>query len=176
MRCSSIEITGSGISQLEEECVAVTVPKEDIRRVALAYDPIVRHPFLQFHLGFVLVLTGLVLIIASFMVAEGGVYRLHLKSLDFGFGIPLLPLVLWAMIGTGLWLIIKVLFRGNYNVLISTEKGCKKIFFDEEADIREVRSFIERANRELGYDIDLSIMNTMFVRDGVDSPAPPKNP
>ena len=64
------------------------------------------------------------------------------------------------MVGAGLWLIIGV-FRGRYNLLIETAGGNRKVFFPESADIREIRDFVARAARELGYDIDVSIMDSM---------------
>ncbi len=160
MTCSSVAISLSGISQLDGDAVVTTVPKEEIRRVTLAHDSRARRPFLQFFAGFILAATGLVFLIAAFLIAEGGVYVVQLKSLVLG--VPVLPIGLWAMVGTGLWLIIGV-FRGRYNLLIDTERGCRKIFFAESADIREIRDFIGRAVRELGYDIDMSIMESMHL-------------
>ncbi len=150
----------SGISQLDGDAVVITVPRDEIRRVALAHDSRARHPFLQFFAGFILIATGLVFLIAAFLIAEGGVYLIQLKSRTFG--IPLLPIGLWSMVGIGLWLIIGV-FRGKYNLLIDTREGCRKIFFAESADIREIRDFVGRAVRDLGYTIDTSIMQSMHI-------------
>ncbi len=158
MRCSTVQISGSGISQIEGNMITVTVPKGEIRKIALSYDPKSRHPFLQFLAGFGLIVTGLVLIIAAFIMAEGGVFPVQIKS--FTIRIPLAPIVLWAMVGIGLWLLIGV-FRGRYNFLVKTEKGTRKIFFEESADIRDIRQFVMRAMHEFGYDIDVSIMDTM---------------
>ncbi len=158
MRCSTVQILGSGISQIEKDGAALTIPKDEITQITLCYDPKTRHPFLHFLAGFGLVTTGLVFLIAAFILAEGGVYTLQIKSLIFR--IPFAPLVLWAMVGIGLWILLGV-FRGRYNFLIKTGKGNRKIFFPESTDIREIRQFVERAHRELGYDIDVSIMDTM---------------
>ncbi len=160
MMCSTVNISWSGISQLDGDAVVMTVPKEEIRRVTLAHDSRARRPFLQFFAGFILIVTGLVFLIAAFMIAEGGVYLIQLRSRTLG--IPLLPIGLWSMVGIGLWLIIGV-FRGRYNLLIDTRDGCRKIFFAESADIREIRDFVGRAVRELGYDIDMSIMQSMHI-------------
>jgi hypothetical protein len=134
------------------------VPKEEIRKISLAHDSRSRHPFFRFFAGFILIATGLVFLIAAFLIAEGGVYVVQVQSLIFG--VPLLPLILWAMVGAGLWLIIGV-FRGRYNLLIDTENGSRKIFFAESAGITEIRDFVARAVQELGYDIDVSIMDGM---------------
>ncbi len=165
MTCSTVKISVSGISQLDGDAVVATVSKEDIRRVTLAHDSRARHPFLQFFAGFILITTGLIFLIAAFLIAEGGVYHIEWKSLTFG--VPVLPLALWTMLGTGLWLIIGV-FRGRYNLLIDTGSGTQKIFFAEAADIREILNFIGRAVRELGYDIDVSIMKSMFLHADVE--------
>jgi hypothetical protein len=160
MTCSTVNISASGISQLEGDAVVASVPKEEIRRILLAHDSRSRHPFFRFFAGFILIATGLIFLIAAFLIAEGGVYILQVQSLVFG--VPLLTLVLWAMVGAGLWLIIGV-FRGRYNLLIDTRGGNRKIFFSESADIREIRDFVARAIQELGYDIDVSIMNSMHL-------------
>ncbi len=160
MTCSTVNISTSGISQLDGDAVVMTVPRDEIWRVALVHDSRARHPFLQFFAGFILIATGLVFLIAAFLIAEGGVYLIQLKSRTFG--IPLLPIGLWSMVGMGLWLIIGV-FRGRYNLLIDTRDGCRKIFFAESADIREILDFVGRAVRELGYTIDTSIMQSMHI-------------
>jgi hypothetical protein len=140
----------------------VTVPKEDIRRIKLSYDPTTRHPFLQFLAGFGLMVTGLVLLIAAFIMAEVGAFFFHLSSHTFS--IPVVPIGLWLMVGAGLWLLIGV-FRGRYNLMISTAQGNRKIFFEGATNIRDILRFIGRANQELGYDIDLSIKETMYIKD-----------
>ncbi len=160
MMLSMVHISTSGISQLDGDAVVMTVPKAEIRRVTLAHDSRASRPFLQFFAGFILVATGLVFLIAAFLIAEGGVYVVQWKSLVFG--APVLPVGLWSMVGIGLWLIIGV-FRGRYNLSIDTQRGCRKIFFAESADIRDIRDFVGRAVRELGYDIDMSIMESMYI-------------
>lgn len=162
---ATVKITGSGLSQMDGDKVVVTVPKEEIQRVRLSHESQSRHPFLRFFAGFVLVTTGLILLTAAFIVAEGGVYLLQLQS--YTLGIPVIPILLWAMVGVGLWLLAGV-FRGNYNLLLDTDKGTRKIFFAASADIREIHRFIERANRELGYAIDTSIMETMYFAHAPD--------
>jgi hypothetical protein len=162
MRCSTVQISASGIYQLEGGRITATVSKEDIRRIKLSYDSLARHPFLQFFAGFGLIVTGLVLIIATFMMADVGAFLYHLTSNTYS--IPVAPIVLWFMVGAGLWLLVRV-FRGRYNLLISTAQGSRKIFFGGATDINDILRVIGRANRELGYNIDLSITETMYIPD-----------
>ncbi len=162
MRCSSVQISVSDISQLEECRIAATVPREDIRQIKLSYDSKARHPFLQFFVGFGLIVTGLVLLIAAFIMVEVGAFFFHIASHTFS--IPVVPIGLWLMVGAGLWLLIGV-FRGRYNLLINTKRGVRKIFFGESTDIKDILRFIGRANQELGYDIDMSITETMYIKD-----------
>ena len=160
MRCLTVQISGSGISQIEGDRIMATVPKKEVRRIKLSYDPESRHPFLRFLAGFGLVVAGLVLIIADFIIVEVGIIPLHIASHTFN--IPVATIGLWLGIGAGLWLLIGV-FRGKYNLLIDTGQGIRKILFAESTDIREIQRFVGRANQELGYSIDMSIMDTMYI-------------
>ncbi len=163
MICSKVQITGPGVSQLDGERITVTVPKEDIRRIKLSYDPRSKHPFLRFLGGFGLIVSGLVLLIAAFIMVEVGVLFVRLAS--YTFSIPVVPISLWLMVGAGLWLLLGV-FRGRYLLFIATDQGFRKIFFEESTDIGEILRFIERANRELAYNIDISITDTMYIKHG----------
>jgi hypothetical protein len=161
MKCSSITITASGISQHCDDSCMVTVPKDAIRSVKLGHDSRSRRPFLRFFVGFILVASGIVFLTAAFLIAEGGIVSMHLNSRVLG--VPVLPVALWLLVGAGLWLIMGV-FRGRYTMEITTEEGQKKFHFEESAKIVEINRFLQRANRELGYEIDLSLMNTMLIR------------
>ena len=159
MRCSTVEISGSAISQLEGGAVVELVPKEEIREVTLCHDSRSRYPFLRFFTGFVLILFGLILLADAFLKAEGGVVLVRIKS--FTLGVPVLPLLLWGMIGGGIWL-IRGVFRGRFNFLIKSVNGDRKIFFGEAADVKEIRDFVGRAVHEFGYEIDASLFDTML--------------
>ncbi len=163
MICSGVKISVSGISQLQENGIVATVPREEIISVTLCHDSLSRRPFLRFSSGFILIAVGLVFLTTAFLIAEGGVYQMQLKSVALA--VPLVPIVLWAMVGFGLWLILGV-FRGRYNLLVVTGAGSRKIFFKQSADIREIRNFIQRATRELSYHIDVSLLDTMLLEDG----------
>lgn len=160
MRCLTIQISGSGISQIEGDRIVATVPKEEVRRIKLSYDPDSRHPFLRFLAGFGLVVAGLIMIIADYIIVEVGIIPVHIASQTFS--IPIATIGLWLGVGAGLWFLIGV-FRGRYNLLIDTEQGIRKIFFAASTDIREIQRFVGRANQELGYEIDMSIMDTMYI-------------
>ncbi len=166
MRCSTVEISGSAISQVDGGTVVATVPKEDIRKVTLCHDSRFRHPFLRFFIGFELILFGLIFLTEAFLKAEGGVVFLPVKS--FMIGIPVLPILLWGIVGEGLWLIMGV-FRGTYSFLIETAGGDRKILFGESSDAGEIRDFVGRAVSEFGYEIDASLFETMHF-----APAPQK--
>ncbi len=162
MTCSKVQISASGIKQMEGDSILVEVPKAEIRKVKLCHDSKSRYPFLRFLSGFVLVVTGFILVIAAFIMAEGGVYMVKIRSLTLE--IPLAPILIWLMVGIGMWLLIGV-FRGRYNLLINTQGGIRKIFFGESADIKEIILFVKRANQELGYEIDVSLTETMYIAD-----------
>ncbi len=158
MRCSAVEISRSAISQFDGGTVVANVPKEEIREVTLCHDSRSRYPFLRFFTGFVLILFGLILLADALLKAEGGVVLLHIKS--FTLGIPVIPILLWGMIGGGTWL-IRGVFQGRFNFLIRTGTGDRKVFFGEAADTREIRDFVGRAVSEYGYEIDASLFDTM---------------
>ena len=160
MICSNVKISSSGISQLDGNDIVETVPKEEIRTIKLCHDSRSSRPFLRFSSGFILIAIGLVFLTTVFLIAEGGLFFVQLKSGTLG--VPVIPIALWIIVGFGLWLILGV-FRGRYNFLIKTDTGTRKIFFSESADIREIRRFIERAARELGYEIDVSLLDTMIL-------------
>ncbi len=157
--CSTVEISGSAITQLEGGAVVEAVSKEDIRKVTLCYNSRSRRPFLRFFIGFVLVLFGLIFLTAVFLRAEGGVVFLSIRR-SYVVGIPLFPILFWGMVGEGLWLILGV-FRGRYALLVKTERGDRKIFFRESTDVIEVREFVRRAVSNFGYEIDTSFFETM---------------
>jgi hypothetical protein len=158
MRCSTVEISGSSISQLDGGTVVAIVPKEEIQEVTLVHDSQSRYPFLRFLTGFVLILFGLILFTNAFLKAEGGVVLLHIKS--FTLGIPVIPILLSGLIGGGIWL-IRGVFRGRFNFYIKSVNGDRKIFFEEATDVIEIRDFVGRAVSEFGYEIDATLFDTM---------------
>jgi hypothetical protein len=158
MNCASVDISTSGISQLDGNRTINTISREGIVRIALSHDSCSRHPFLRFLVGFVMIATGIVLGIGAFLLDLGGIYLVKMES--FTFGIPVAPLVIALLIWVGGWLLAGML-RGRYNLLIHTPSGVRKIFFTKSADIRDIRQFLRRAQTELGYEIDVSLMDQM---------------
>ncbi len=172
MTCSSIHITAEGISQEDGAAGTVMVPREKIRSVTLSHRSRSRHPFLRFFTGFVLIVTGLVFLTAAFLLAEGGVVQMRLQA--FSFGVPVIPIVLWSMVGAGFWLVLGVL-RGCYTITIRGDGGSRTLCFAEATDIAEILRFLGRAEREFGYPIDTSLTKTMYIRrspDCRDDPRP----
>jgi hypothetical protein len=158
MNCGSVDISTSGISQLDGNRTINTISREGIVRIALSHDSCSRHPFLRFLVGFVMIATGIVLGIGAFLLDLGGIYLVKMES--FTFGIPVAPLVIALLIWAGGWLLAGML-RGRYNLQIHTPSGVRKIFFTKSADIRDIRQFLRRAQTELGYEIDVSLMDQM---------------
>ena len=158
MICASVDISTSGISQLDGNRAIATIPRERISRIVLCHDSCSRHPFLRFLFGFVMIATGIILGIGAFLLDLGGVYLVKLQS--FTFGVPVAPLVIVLLILAGGWLLAGVR-RGRYNLMIHTSNGVRKIFFAESADIRDIRQFLGRARTEFGYEIDVSLMDQM---------------
>jgi hypothetical protein len=158
MNCSSVHISTSGICQLDGKGSAAAVPRERIVRITLCHDSRSRHPFLRFLVGFMMIVTGIVLGIGAFLLDLGGVYLVTMGS--FTFGVPVAPLVIVFLIWAGGWFLSGML-RGRYNLRIHTPNGTRKFFFAETADIQDIRQFLRRAQTELGYEIDVSLLDQM---------------
>jgi hypothetical protein len=158
MNCASVDISTNGISQLDGKKTINTIPREGIVRITLSHDSCSRHPFLRFLVGFVMIAMGIVLGIGAFLLDLGGIYPVETEYVSFG--IPVAPLVIVSLIWAGGWLLAGML-RGRYNLLIHTPNGIRKIFFTDSADIRDIRQFLRRAQTELGYEIDVSLMDQM---------------
>jgi hypothetical protein len=165
MNCALVNISPSGISQFNGTDAVVSVPRERIVRIVLGHDSHARHPFLQFMMGFIMIATGIILGIGAFLLDLGGVYLVKLQSLTFG--VPVAPLVIALLIWAGGWL-LAVILRGRYHLLVHTPNGMRKIYFAENADIHDIRHFLGRAQTELGYEIDVSLMAQMHLGDRSD--------
>jgi len=155
IRCSTVEISGTNITELQCNKIFVTIPREQIRQIKLCYDTCAKYPFCQYFLGFTLFSLGLIGLIVVLYASLGGGSLVQSKS--GAFVLPLIPAALWLMVGIGLWLLSGI-FRARYLFLIDTEKGIQKIFFEKSADINEVQQFIRRAQLNFGYAIDVSIL------------------
>ncbi len=155
MAISASKIVGFGRKR-----ASVTVPRRQIRHIKLSYDTCVKNPFLQFFMGFTLATLGLIGIITFLIAAlESG----HLIQKESGeFVLPMIPIILWLATGTGLWLLIRV-FRAQYHLVVETDSGQCKIFFDRSTDIHDIRQLIRRANIDFGYEIESSVLEKMQI-------------
>ena len=160
LRRPKVEITGTNISELDGDRLVRTIQREQIRRIKLYYDTDAKYPFCQYFLGFTLLSLGLIgLVVTFFASTRGGTF---IQDESGNFVIPLIPTILWIMIGAGFWLLIGI-FRARYHLSIDTENGIYKIFFDKKKDIKEIQQFIRQAQLHFGYAIDVSILEKMTI-------------
>ena len=155
-----MEISKTAISEIRDDRIFVTVPREQIRQIKLCYDTSAKNPFCQYFLGFTLFSIGLIGLIVVFYASLGGGSLIQAKSEEFV--VPLVPTALWLMAGTGLWLLSGI-FRAKYLFLIDTEKGIRKLFFENSGDINEIQQFIRKAHLNFGYEIDVSTLQKSDV-------------
>ncbi len=150
-----MEITGTSISELNGKRLVMTIPREQIRWIKLCYDTKAKNPFCQYFLGFTLLSLGVIGLTVTFFAGLSG--SLAAQAEPGTFVIPIVPSVLWLMSGAGLWLLIGI-FKARYHLMIDSENGMHKIFFDKTVDIEEIRLFIRKAQLEFGYTIDVSVL------------------
>jgi hypothetical protein len=155
-----VDISKTTISEIHGDRIFVTIPREQIRQIKLCYVTSAKNPFCQYFLGFTLFSIGLIGLIVVFYASIGGGSLIQAKSEEFV--VPLIPVALWLMVGTGLWF-LKGIFSGKYFFLIDTENGIRKIFFEKSADINEIQQFIKKAYLKFGYAIDVSILQKNHV-------------
>ncbi len=151
-----MKISGTEIAQLKGGKAVITVPREKILRIKLVHDARAKNPFCQFFLGFTLLALGIIGMITIFLAALGkpGLFQTAVEDA----GLPLLPIVLWLMIGAGIWCLAGV-FQSRYQFHIETERGICKLFFGKSADIGEIRQFVRKARMDYGYEIDSSVLD-----------------
>ncbi len=155
LRCPKVEITGTNISELDGERPVLTIPREQIRHIKLCYDTRAKNPFCQYFLGFTLLSMGLLGLMVTFYAGLSG--NLVAQAEPGSFVIPIVPAALWLMTGVGFWL-LRGIFKARYHLMIHSEEGISKIFFDKTADIGEIRLFIRKAQLKFGYRIDVSVL------------------
>ncbi len=171
MTCASITISAEGISQETGAAGTVTIGREAIRSLQLSHAGRSRRPFFRFFAGFLLMAIGTIFLIAAFLMAEGGVVEMHFMALSFS--VPVVPLVLWAMVGAGLWLVMGV-FRGCYGITVRSDSGTRTFSFPESMALSEILRFIARANRDLGYAIDTSLTASLYLGETPEDGAAPR--
>ncbi|MDA8164363.1 MAG: hypothetical protein M0017_04950 [Desulfobacteraceae bacterium] len=154
LKCSQVEISGTGISEIHGKRVVVALPREQIRQVTLCHDSSARHPFSQYFLGYVLLIFGMLGLLVDFLASAGGAL-IHIGHGEFV--LPLIPITHWVMIGVGFWL-LRGVFRARYHLLVETERGKRKVFFEKNANIEDIQRFARMAQLLHGYTIDLSVL------------------
>ncbi|MGC2424594.1 MAG: hypothetical protein WA666_09600 [Nitrospirota bacterium] len=157
IRCSRVEISGATICEVCGIKTVVTVPREHIRRISVVYDTTAKYPFFQFFMGFVLIALGVIGLTVSWLAST------VIGPIDIdpdNMNIPIIPVVLWLMIVSGVWSLV-VVFRASYHMLIETEDGVKKIFFEKATTLPDIQHFIRRAGWRFGYEIDTSSLDKL---------------
>lgn len=163
IRCSRVEISGATICEVCGVKTVVTVQREHIRHISVIYDTTAKYPFFQFFMGFVLIALGFIGLIVSWL-ASAVIGPIDIDPDEFR--IPIIPIVLWLMIVSGIWSLV-VVFRASYHLLIETEDGVKKIFFEKATTLPDIQHFIRRAGWRFGYEIDTSSLDKV-----VEQPSP----
>jgi hypothetical protein len=157
IRCSRVEISGATISEVCGIKTIASVPREHIRRISVIYDTTAKYPFFQFFLGFILIALGFIGLIVSWLAsAVSGPIDIDPDNIN----IPIIPIALWLMIVSGIWSLV-VVFRASYHLLIETEDGVKKIFFEKATTLQDIQHFIRRAGWRFGYEIDTTSLDKL---------------
>ena len=163
IRCSRVEISGATICEVCGVKTVATVQREHIRHISVVYDTTAKYPFFQFFMGFVLIALGFIGLIVSWL-ASAVIGPIDIDPDEFR--IPIIPIVLWLMIVSGIWSLV-IVFRASYHLLIETEDGVKKIFFEKATTLPDIQHFIRRAGWRFGYEIDTSSLDKV-----VEQPSP----
>lgn len=157
---SKVEISETNIRKIDDGRIVLTIQKEQIRQIRLSFDTETENPFCQYFMGFTLSFLGLLGLVVTFFISAGGG---GIATAEPGeFAVPLVPVILWIMTGTGFWL-LRGIFRARYHLCIDTNNGVHKIFFDKAAEVTEIRQFLRLANQKFGYEIDISILEKMHI-------------
>jgi hypothetical protein len=157
IRCSRVEISGAMICEVCGVETVVTVPREHIRRISVIYDTNAKYPFFQFFLGFILIALGIIGLTVSWLAsAVTGPIDIDPDNIN----IPIIPIAMWLMIVSGIWSLV-VVFRASYHLLIETEDGAKKIFFEKATTLPDIQHFIRRACWRFGYEIDTTSLEKL---------------
>ena len=160
LRCSNVEISAGRIAEFDGGRTVVAVSREQIRHIKLSYDTSVKTPFLHFFMGFTLTTLGMIGMITVFTAAARPGWLMQREPGHMV--LPLIPIMLWAVIGIGLLLLMRV-FRAQYHLVVDTGNGECKVFFERSADVLDIGRFIRRAKIDFGYEIESSILERMQV-------------
>lgn len=154
IRCSKVEISEAGISELNGRRVVTAIPREQIREIKLCCESCAKYPFFQYLMGFNLVALGVIGLLVVFLAST----KQPLVPAEPGtFVLPMIPIILWVMVGIGFSLLIKVI-RTRYHLAVETEGGIRKLFFDRKMKVGEIQQFIRKAQFYFGYSVDVSVL------------------
>jgi hypothetical protein len=154
IRCSKVEISEAGISELDGKRVVAAIPREQIREIKLCCESCAKYPFFQYFMGFNLLALG---VIGLFVVFLASAKRPLVPTEPGTFVLPMIPIILWVMVGIGFSFLIKVI-RTRYHLAVETEGGIRKLFFDRKMKVDEIRQFLRKAKFYFGYTVDVSIL------------------
>ena len=160
IRCSRIEISDGMICEVCGEKRVSAIRREDIRNIRLTYDTSAKYPFFRFFFGFILVCLGFIGLFVSWLANSVTGTPIDIDPDEIR--IPIIPIFLWLMIVSGVWSLVGV-FRASYHLLIETEDGFKKIFFEKTATLQDIKQFTRRAGWRFGYKIDTSSLEHVEV-------------
>ncbi|MDA8162479.1 MAG: hypothetical protein M0022_06185 [Desulfobacteraceae bacterium] len=153
--CSRIEISGAMIREIDGEKTVIAIPREQVRTIKLDYDTRVGNPFFQFCSGFILIMMGGIGLTVALLASPGGALPVIIEPDRVT--LQLIPIILWLMFGIGIWCLLKI-FGASYYLLIETESGAKKIFFEKSMELQDIKQFIRKVHWSFGYEIDTSIL------------------
>lgn len=157
IRYSGVRISNSHICRLKDEATVLEkIPREHIKSIKVCFDTPCKNPFCQYFAGFILLFLGAVGMIVLLLASRGGAHEAGMETGNLR--LPLLPVLMWVMAGSGLWLLIGV-FRARYHLIIQTEDGTRKIFFEKAASRQGIRQFIRKGRLDFGYEIDDSTLD-----------------
>ena len=153
IRCSGIEISHAMICKVNGKKTVSAVRREDIRQIRLSYDTSAKYPFFQFFFGFILIALGFLGLIVAWLASSVVGEPIDIDPDQVR--IPIIPIFLWLMIVSGVWSLAKV-FRASYDLLIETEAGLTKVFFEKSTKLEDIQQFVRRVCWRFGYEIDTS--------------------
>lgn len=155
IRCTRVEISDAMICEICRTKTVTSVRREDIRHIKLTYDTSAKYPFFQFFFGFILISLGFIGLIVAWLASSVVGEPIDIDPDQVR--VPIIPIFLWLMIVSGVWNLAKV-FRASYHLLIETEDGLTKVFFEKSAKLEDIQKFVRKVCWQFGYEIDTSHM------------------
>jgi len=144
--CGNIRFTSEKVCELDGNTVILSIPKQEIANVSVAFGRSVERPLARIMVGLVLCFTGLLLgvwpLYKWFTTHDtSGLVASQLKP--FAFAAPLVLI--------GLWLLMEV-FRRSHYLLLETHSGMRRVPLGECSP-----SEVLVAANNLGYPVDFEL-------------------